>query len=173
MGCDVLSIHDLIIHGDENQINQSIENGVGIDGFDQLHWTPLHWAIRLGKIKIVQLLLKKEVNIEAKTLGGLTPLHFAVMLQDTEMVKILLHHGANVNVQNDKGQTPLFTLLEEKETKGEVSEISKILQLFLENNTDDNLHQQILDYATSNSLTDFVHHYVKKYIGADLKKLKN
>ena len=115
MGCDVLSIHDLIIHGDENQINQSIENGVGIDGFDQLHWTPLHWAIRLGKIKIVQLLLKKEVNTEAKTLGGLTPLHFAVMLQDTEMVNILLHHGANVNAKNDKDQTPLSALLEEKE----------------------------------------------------------
>ena len=51
MGCNLLSIQDLIIHGDENQIIQSIQNGVGIDGYDQLHLTPLQWAIRLGKIR--------------------------------------------------------------------------------------------------------------------------
>ena len=169
MGCDVLSIHDLIINGDENQINQSIENGVGIDGFDQLHWTPLHWAIRLGKIKIVQLLLKKKVNVEAKTLGGLTPLHIAVLLQDTEMVKILLHHGTDVNAKNDKDQTPLSALLEEKEVKLEPSKVSYILQLLLENNAQHE-PEQILDYATSNSLTEFSKYYVNKYSGGNCEE---
>ena len=173
MNHNSLSIHDEIINGNEHQVNQLIKNGTDINTYDQLHWSPLHLAIRLGKINIVKLLLKENANTETKTLGGLTPLHFAVKLQDIEIVKIILEYGANVNAQDDKGQSPLSALLEENNNIGEVrkTKISKILRLLLDNGAE---HQsnQILNYGSSNSLTDFVNYYMKMHIGANCEKTK-
>ena len=173
MNHNSLSIHDEIINGNEHQVNQLIKNGADIDSYDQLHWSPLHLAIRLGKINIVKLLLKENANTETKTLGNLTPLHFAVKLQDIEIVKIILEHGANVNAQDDMGQSPLSALLEENNNVGEVrkTKISKILRLLLDHGAE---HQsnQILNYGSSNSLTDFVNYYMKMHIGANCEKTK-
>ena len=135
MDYNSLSIHNEIINGNEHQVNQLIRNGTDIDSYDQLHWSPLHLAIRLGKTNIVKLLLKENANTETKTLGGLTPLHFAVKLQDIEIVKIILEYGANVNAQDDNGQSPLSALLEENKNVEEVrkTKISKIFRLLLDN----------------------------------------
>ena len=189
MRCNQSSIHDEIIRGNKHQISQLIKDGFDIDSLDQLHWSPLHLAVRLGKIDIVRLLLKENASTEAKTLENYTPLHFAVLMEDTELVKVLLQHGADVNatckssktvlhyaiqVRNEslveillnhgsKANTPLWALLDEKHIQEEdcKMKISKILQLLLENNAQ-HWPNQILHFATSNGLTEAVKYYVKK-----------
>ena len=132
--CNPSSIHDQIIHGNVDQVNQLIENGAEINCYDQLHWTPLHLAIRLGKMEIVKILLNKRPDIEAKSLLGLTPLHFSVMLEDPEMVKILLLHGANVNATCQLEKTPLHYATEIND--------ENLVEILLNHNSDVNAHNE-------------------------------
>jgi len=41
-------------------------------------WTPLYMAAWKGHREVVELLIAKGVDLEAKHYGGYTPLHFAV-----------------------------------------------------------------------------------------------
>ncbi|KAL1612887.1 hypothetical protein SLS60_001117 [Paraconiothyrium brasiliense] len=59
-----------------------------------------------GLVKIVQLLLKHGVSIDAQDRNGYTALHVAAA--SPPCVALLLKHGANPNTVNDKGLTPLL-----------------------------------------------------------------
>jgi len=58
--------------------------------------TPIHVAAKWGKIKMVNLLMSKGANIEAKTRDGLTPLHCAARSGHHEVVDILIEKGAPI-----------------------------------------------------------------------------
>lgn len=58
--------------------------------------TPMHVAAKWGKIKMVNLLMSKGANIEAKTRDGLTPLHCAARSGHHEVVDILIEKGAPI-----------------------------------------------------------------------------
>lgn len=69
--------------------------------------TPLHVATMLdAKIEIIQYLIEKSVNINAKNNNGLTPLHHAVRKSNLEIIKYLITKGAKVNEQDNNGYTP-------------------------------------------------------------------
>lgn len=56
----------------------------------------MHVAAKWGKIKMVNLLMSKGANIEAKTRDGLTPLHCAARSGHHEVVDILIEKGAPI-----------------------------------------------------------------------------
>lgn len=58
--------------------------------------TPMHVAAKWGKMKMVNLLMSKGANIEAKTRDGLTPLHCAARSGHHEVVDILIEKGAPI-----------------------------------------------------------------------------
>lgn len=64
--------------------------------FPQHNITPLHVAAKWGKIKMVNLLMSKGANIDAKTRDGLTPLHCAARSGHHEVVDILIEKGAPI-----------------------------------------------------------------------------
>ena len=68
--------------------------------------TPLHCACWLGKLPIVEYLISKDANIEAKDNLGNTPLHYASEHIHTDIVKYLVSKGANKNSKNKNGKTP-------------------------------------------------------------------
>jgi ankyrin repeat protein len=44
-----------------------IDQGAAVDAFDEMHWTPLHWAIRRnGDSAVLRLLLERGSNPNAK-----------------------------------------------------------------------------------------------------------
>jgi ankyrin repeat protein len=75
--------------------------------------TPLHYAVVSVQNGVVQLLLAKKAEVNARNNAGETPL--LLMAQDdglnendaTNVVELLIAKGANVNVKDNKGQTPL------------------------------------------------------------------
>ena len=81
----------------------------------------LHYAAYRSTPEIVQFLVDKGVNLEAKTSGaapqpgGRTPLHYAIIGWDVAKVKILTKAGANVNAQDGDGETPLHWALTGKQ----------------------------------------------------------
>ncbi|CAF0817952.1 unnamed protein product [Adineta ricciae] len=80
-----------------NDIHQSDEHG----------FTLLHWAVWYGRLLIVQLLLQRNVRVNAVNRGDDTPLHIAVSHNHFEIVQQLIKHKAHVNVTNIHGNTPL------------------------------------------------------------------
>lgn len=57
--------------------------------------------------RIVEYLINKNVDINAKDKIGYTPLHAAVQENDIEIVKLLLGNGADVNAKDNYGNSPL------------------------------------------------------------------
>lgn len=78
----------------------SLDGTVDVNVSDQVGETPLHRAIRGGKMTRLKLLLKrKDILLNEPSRGGISPLTQAVMLgrKGLEAVKILLAHEVDVN----------------------------------------------------------------------------
>ncbi|KAI4209516.1 MAG: hypothetical protein LQ351_007551 [Letrouitia transgressa] len=57
-------------------------------------WTPLHWACRHGDDNIVQVLLQRGANYEARTISEhWTPWHVAIFHENIESAHMIEHHG--------------------------------------------------------------------------------
>ena len=63
-------------------------------------------ACKNGHIQIVEYLISKSVDIEAKDRNEWTPLHLASRLSYTGIVKYLISKGANKNAKTKDGKTP-------------------------------------------------------------------
>ncbi|HPC96208.1 MAG TPA: ankyrin repeat domain-containing protein [Sedimentisphaerales bacterium] len=84
--------------------------------------TFLHEAVESGQKELVQYLLDKGANIEAKERQGLTPLHKASAAGKKDIVELLLAKGADVNATDLQGATPLWYA-----RKGDHREIAELL----------------------------------------------
>ncbi|EDQ88308.1 uncharacterized protein MONBRDRAFT_26336 [Monosiga brevicollis MX1] len=69
--------------------------------------TPLHRACYYGHVKVVEILLKHGVYVEAKDNDSQTPLHYACTYGHDKVVEMLLKHGVYVEAKNNRGKTPL------------------------------------------------------------------
>ena len=71
--------------------------------------TPLHLACVQGNLKIVQVLLEKNVNVDAigERKLKMTPLHWAAFQGYIKIVKVLIKYKSNVLSTNKFKQTPL------------------------------------------------------------------
>ncbi|ORX78126.1 ankyrin [Anaeromyces robustus] len=73
--------------------------------------TPLHKAYiqyRYCKKYIIDKLLKRGANINAKDNEGETPLIIACKYGNEKVVKVLVDYGADINKQDNEGYTPIF-----------------------------------------------------------------
>ena len=62
----------------------------------------------MNQIPIVQYLLEKGANIEAKDFLGQTPLHSICESENrVQAMECLIDHGANIEAKNSNGRTPL------------------------------------------------------------------
>ena len=59
--------------------------------------TPLHFACKHGYIHIVQFLIEKGADIEAKDKNQNTPLYFASSKGHDPVVQYLIDHGAKID----------------------------------------------------------------------------
>ena len=87
-----------------------VNSRMGTNGYSILH-TASFW----GHIDIIEDLLKKGADTEAKDHKGVTPLMVAVMFRKVEVIKCLLEYGANPNGKagTDK-MTCLYRVLDKK-----------------------------------------------------------
>jgi ankyrin repeat protein len=112
--------------GDYEKVKNLIDQGAKVN-FSDIHAddkTPLHVAVGLGneahmdlnrptdkslvekRLKVVELLISKGANVNAKSLFGQTPLHMAKI---KEIVELLIKYGANINAVDNNGYTPLLS----------------------------------------------------------------
>jgi len=79
-----------------------IEKGAKIDG-------ALHWAARLNRSAVIEALLAKGADIDARDPQGFTPLTSAARMGGGpfEAIELLVRKGANLNLPDSLGNTPL------------------------------------------------------------------
>lgn len=112
-----------------------------------------------GCVKVVELLIEKDANVNIRDNEGKTPLHLAVIIpgQNTYIAKVLLNKGAEINIQDNEGKTPLHlaasyvvsSFLGTQETKDE--NVKMLLDRGAEVNIQDNEGRTPLHLAVSTS----------------------
>lgn len=80
-------------------VNQASNNAMKV--------APLHSAVAIQNLEIVQFLLDNGAEINAAQESGVTALHSAAHHGNKAMVKLLLKHGADKNTSMKNGKTPL------------------------------------------------------------------
>ena len=86
-----------VVRLDPGSIGQPGEGGM----------TPLHWAVRGNATPCVKWLLRKGVDVNAKTSASRTALHLAAEWNHTEMIWLLVEAGIDLDRQDTKGRTAL------------------------------------------------------------------
>ncbi|GBM77458.1 Ankyrin-3 [Araneus ventricosus] len=104
--CRVSSLH---LESEKGHKNLAIIlfNKINVNVRSDLRFVPLHYAARGGHAEVVQFLIEKGADINAKGVDGITPLHLALEEGHNTVVDILLQHGADINAALLSGRTPL------------------------------------------------------------------
>jgi ankyrin repeat protein len=107
------------------QIQQIIAAGADVDETGGDKSTPLYYAAsrsddyyeRVGRklhywpmLPVVQVLIERGANINARCIGGFTPLHGACERGSSDVVTYLVSKGADVKAKDDVGVTPLHVV---------------------------------------------------------------
>jgi ankyrin repeat protein len=102
--------------GHESMVKLLLDEGSEANCEDDGKQTPLFHAIQHTfegrfdtnkRVKIVELLLSKDVDLTHKDKTGQVPLSYAVQRGNKILVRLLLEAGADIEFQNDRGETAL------------------------------------------------------------------
>ncbi|MCB1219405.1 MAG: ankyrin repeat domain-containing protein [Planctomycetales bacterium] len=88
------ALHLAVIKGDMS-IAGAYTPGM-VNAGDTAGLTPLHYAIAVGNLAVVNSLLQQGADVNASGWGGFSPLHAACQFGDLQMVQRLLDGGADV-----------------------------------------------------------------------------
>jgi ankyrin repeat protein len=104
--------------GDCESVEAALDAGADVNGRDRNEITPLMHAARGDSPEIanpgptdhpnvVELLIKRGANVNAKTDSGFVALFWAARYGHLEVAKLLIAHGADVNAKDRDGMTAL------------------------------------------------------------------
>ena len=102
-----ISIHEAVGTGNIEAVKKHLAAGTDVNANDG-GWTPLWYAADEGHKEIVELLIAKGADVNAKNdkfVG--TFLHWAAAGGQNEIVKLLIAKGADVNATDGDGDTAL------------------------------------------------------------------
>ena len=99
--------------GQMNYVQRLVEAGAEVDFYG---WAPLLYAAYNGHTAIVEYLLKRGADINAKTENGLTALFFAARFGHIEIIKVLLKNEADPTVVSENMETAVDWALKSENT---------------------------------------------------------
>ncbi|WP_039458752.1 ankyrin repeat domain-containing protein [Candidatus Jidaibacter acanthamoebae] len=132
---------ELIINQKLNELKSNIFPGYYYWGANDKLTTPLHLAVDINKLSIVEYLLQHKAFLDVRDSEGNTPLHLAVINKNIEVISCLVKHGANNRIPNNFNKTPFDLARETGDKELETSLLSfeekekKIKELEKELNT--------------------------------------
>ncbi len=98
-------IHTAAKAGDLAAVQAELDAGVDVDAKDEDYrdWTPLMYAALDGHKEVVELLIAKGADVNAKNKVGQTPLQFTAWKGHKEIAELLIAEGADVNAKDGDG----------------------------------------------------------------------
>ena len=124
-------LHDGAFEGDIGKIKNHLRLHKNVDEQNKAGLSALHVAIKMGDLKIAQLLLDHGADINAQDFRGNTPLILAIKKKNLELVTFVVMRKADVNLANNDGITPLH--------QAAFIENEKIVDFLLKAHADPNL----------------------------------
>lgn len=113
------AVHWAVIADQVEMVKYLLDQGANIEGNDDLGgYTPL---MNSSLFEMVDLLVKRGANVNAKNKFNYTPLHKAVFnfvegkrkeKDCKKILDLLISNGANLNAQDNNGNTPLMTAIQ-------------------------------------------------------------
>lgn len=113
------AVHWAVIADQVEMVKYLLDQGANIEGNDDLGgYTPL---MNTSLYDMVELLVKRRANVNAKNKFNYTPLHKAVFnfvegkrkeKDCKKILNLLISNGANLNAQDNNGNTPLMTAIQ-------------------------------------------------------------
>lgn len=87
--------------GDLDRARQLLANGHDPNAFDDLHYTPLHYAVKHEQFDMVSLLIREGANVNANNEAaiGNTPIHEHAGTCSLKMAELLLDCGADPTIR--------------------------------------------------------------------------
>jgi ankyrin repeat protein len=105
-------LHDAIQKGDVAKVKTLISNNNELIHMkSEKGQMPLHLAVQNGNQEIVDFLISKGADINAKDGEGNTPLITAIAFKKTEAAKFLISKGADVRIKDAQEMAPLILAL--------------------------------------------------------------
>jgi len=105
-------LRDHAAHGDLRSVQREVEAGADVNSKDEYSGaTALHRAAQCGAIDIVEFLILKGADVNARTQCGSTPLGFAAAEGHTNIAALLLEKGAELDPKTT-GVTPLYVAVQ-------------------------------------------------------------
>ena len=105
-----ISIHEAVGTGNIEAVKKHLAAGTDVNANDG-GWTPLWYAADEGHKEIVELLIAKGADVNAKNKGDVTPLYGAARSGRKEVAELLIAKGADVNARDDAGRIPLHSAI--------------------------------------------------------------
>jgi len=95
-----ISIHDAAKKGNIEAVKQHLTAGTDINAKTKGYgWTPLHYAAIGGEKEVVELLIAKGANVNAKMVDGRTTLDAAIYGKNPETADLLRKHGGKTGAE--------------------------------------------------------------------------
>ncbi|KAL1637063.1 hypothetical protein SLS56_000719 [Neofusicoccum ribis] len=102
-------IYQAVVHNWVSVVKRLISEGADLTRREYLTGkTVLHGAVLGGSTEILELLLEKDININAADADGITALHEAVYRGQSPLVDALLRAKADPNACDNKGDSPII-----------------------------------------------------------------
>ncbi len=111
------SIHQAVVDGDIDQVQQLLSQGADINSRNRMGWSLLRTAIQNRQQAVVELLIAKGANVTAKDNSGQTPLLVAVNTGQKDTAELLITKGADVNVMGSQGDNALSLAKKRRHTE--------------------------------------------------------
>ncbi|MBA7674617.1 hypothetical protein ES703_82837 [subsurface metagenome] len=111
------SIHQAVVDGDIDQVQQLISEGADINSRNRMGWSPLRTAIQNRRQAVVELLIAKGADVNAKDNSGQTALLVAVNTGQKDTVELLITKGADVNIMGSRGDNALSLAKKRRHTE--------------------------------------------------------
>jgi ankyrin repeat protein len=113
-------MHRAAAEGDLAEVQRLVAEGRAMGEFDDLSFTPLHYAVEGEHYKVAQWLLEQGASVNANDYEriGETPLCIASRGNYPEIVELLLQHGADPDIGGWMGLTARIRAQERKDEEG-------------------------------------------------------